>query len=335
MPQATWARSSAALPARRMPLARGKTRPSAALNVGQRSPSWNAKPVARKAPSRPACCDTRMGWPFQVAPIPRTARKQSSRRGSSTQPTTGPSASHSATETHQWGKPWTKFNVPSNGSTIQRRSVSPEAPPSSPTKPYWGKRKSSSARMAASAARSASLTKSFLVFSVMAAGSSFRKYLRSTFPPAWAAARQASRCASYMSGSRPRFCHGGFGPSLERADHAREHKEVEGEHRIPVDEPENAVGLEEGQLFQPRARPFGPHRELEPGMAVQLHLGPEPEEAVLLQGLHPPEVHGVAHAQLPRVAAAPPHAHAPEGPVQEAPDLPQPVAGGPAVLPAQ
>ena len=181
-----------------MPLARGKTRPSAASNSGQRSPSWKAKPVARKAPSRPACRETCMGRPFQVAPWPRTAWKQSSRRGSRMQPTTGPSASQRATDTHQCGKPWTKFRVPSSGSTIQRTCALPWLPPSSPTKPCSGNREASSARMAASAARSASLTTSCLVFSVMVAGSSLRKYRSSTIPPASAAATQASRCASNM-----------------------------------------------------------------------------------------------------------------------------------------
>ena len=98
--------------------------------------------------------------PLSSAGPDLVAEKHSSRSGSRTTPTNGPSASSHATLIPNTGTPNRKLIVPSSGSITQRSSPSPLAPPSSPRIASPGRRRASRSRIAASAARSASDTRS-------------------------------------------------------------------------------------------------------------------------------------------------------------------------------
>ena len=102
---------------------------------------------------------TWIGRPSRVVPCPRSAAKHSPLTGLNTTPAASPSSSSSAMLTPHALSPYRKFTVPSRGSTIQRRPLSPLVrEPSSATRASSGRSVSSSSRITRSASRSASET---------------------------------------------------------------------------------------------------------------------------------------------------------------------------------
>ena len=71
------------------------------------------------------------------------------------------------------------------------------------------------------------------------------------------------------------------------------------------------------------------HLGLQPRPTRQLHLGPQSQQVLRFDGLDPPEVERGTRA------SAAPHPHPAESPVEEPPQLPQRVAGGPTVVVAE
>ena len=100
--------------------------------------------------------------PFIQAPVPFSAKNNSSLAASNITPETTLPLCSSAIDIAQCGRPCKKLVVPSNGSTIQRRvGSSPSDPPvSSPNQPYVGRASDRISLIMPSAAVSAFDTKS-------------------------------------------------------------------------------------------------------------------------------------------------------------------------------
>src|SRR5687768_16180393 len=113
--------------------------------------------------------------------------------------------------------------------------------------------------------------------------------------------------------------------------HSLEHEPVQRPDRVPVGEPPEPERLVGGGLVDRRAPALdGLDLELQPGAAGHAHLGGEPEEAVGLVRLDPPEVDRVADAKRLRVTAPAAQPRTADEHVQEAPELPEPAAVVPA-----
>ena len=92
--------------------------------------------------------------------------------------------------------------------------------------------------------------------------------------------------------------------------------------------------MEQRSLLQAAAAVGGLHPPFQPGLTGKAHLGAEPEQVPRFEGLDPPEVDGVAYAELVGVAAAPAQPDSADDAVHGAPHQPQPLAGEPAPLTA-
>jgi hypothetical protein len=120
--------------------------------------------------------------------------------------------------------------------------------------------------------------------------------------------RQDGTTAGLPSGGLVnRFCCALRGRRCARDD-AAEEQAVDGIERVPVEPAHQTIGREERGLRQHRAaaRACG-DGELEPRVARQFYLGPQPQQAIGLERLHAPELERIAHLQVVRVAPpAPP-----------------------------
>ena len=113
-----------------------------------------------------------------------------------------------------------------------------------------------------------------------------------------------------------------LGTPTYRPDESRKDEAVEGQECVPVQVPRETVRVEERSLFYPGTVDVGKDLELQPRSSRKLHLGPQAQEMGWLERLDPPEVHGLADAELAGVAPTPSHAHPAEHPVDEPPKLP-------------
>ena len=86
---------------------------------------------------------------------------------------------------------------------------------------------------------------------------------------------------------------------------------MDGVQKVPIAQAPQASGGKEGRLNQQgstvRLR-LG--LKLEPGLARNLHLGPQAEQSVRLHGLDAPEIQRFTHAQLVGIAATATKTHA-------------------------
>src|SRR6266508_318842 len=103
---------------------------------------------------------------------------------------------------------------------------------------------------------------------------------------------------------------------------------------VPVREPCEAVGIEDRCLAQCRSGRVAVDLELQPDAPRSLHLGSEPQEPILFEGLDPPEVERVSHRQLNGIPTPAAKTDAADELVQEAAQPPEPVSVVPAGLAA-
>jgi len=80
--------------------------------------------------------------------------------------------------------------------------------------------------------------------------------------------------------------------------------------------------VEERSLFDSGTVHVGNDLELQPRSSREFHLGPQAQKMGRLERLDPPEVHGLADAELAWVATTASHAHPAEHPVDKASKLP-------------
>ena len=105
---------------------------------------------------------------------------------------------------------------------------------------------------------------------------------------------------------------------------------------VPVDKAPHALGREVGGLRKERLPwRLGMHVELQPAAARHLHLGTQPDQVVRFDGLNPPEIQRLAHAQTVGISPAAPHADAAHQPIEQAAYVPHPVHVEPATAAAQ
>ena len=99
---------------------------------------------------------------------------------------------------------------------------------------------------------------------------------------------------------------------------------MERPERVPVQQPEQPGGIEDGCLRDDRAAVLvRRHLELQPGAAGYLHLGAEPQQPVLLERLDAPEIDRIAHPEACRVTAAPAQSRAADENIEQAAQPPQ------------
>src|SRR5215469_4780190 len=85
-------------------------------------------PVQSRLVESVATCDTEIGFPLSVAPLPEAAAKSSFEIGLYTTPASTDPFCASAIETEKHGYLWAKFVVPSRGSTCHRNSLRRSGP---------------------------------------------------------------------------------------------------------------------------------------------------------------------------------------------------------------
>ena len=86
---------------------------------------------------------------------------------------------------------------------------------------------------------------------------------------------------------------------------AAEDHGVQGIKQIPIQQPRQPAGREEGGLGQSRLATVNRlSSEFQPGATGHFHLGAQAQQAIRLDGLHPPEVHRIACPHFLRVASA-------------------------------
>lgn len=104
---------------------------------------------------------------------------------------------------------------------------------------------------------------------------------------------------------------------------------------VPIRQPYVSRGVEHGGLANLGGTfSVGVDLELQPQAPRYLHLGREAQETVGLVALHPPEIDGVANAEVDGIASAAAQPDAtPEG-VEQPTGLPEPVRGVPPGSPA-
>src|SRR5688572_12156740 len=150
------------------------------------------------------------------------------------------------------------------------------------------------------------------------------------------AANDSSAQASESLGSPDRL-----GLTPNPAQQPAEDEAMEWHDRVPVGQPEQALGFEAGDLGEAGACVTGgarwkrPDDELERRLAGKLHLGPELETAVGFDRGHPPEVEGVAVADGRRMAAPASQPRPAGQPIEGTTQAPQEVGGVPAVTAPQ
>ena len=113
-----------------------------------------------------------------------------------------------------------------------------------------------------------------------------------------------------------------------------DHQVVHRVERVPVREPREPVGIEDRGLAQGRSGFVAVDLELQPDAPGGLHLGREPQETILLESLHAPEVEGVSDSQPNRIPASAAQTDAADDRVQEAAQPPEGVCVVPARLAA-
>ena len=115
--------------------------------------------------------------------------------------------------------------------------------------------------------------------------------------------------------------------SMQRCptEHPSKHSGVQRVDCVPVEKAEQTNGVEYRRLANHRAVAVRLDLELEPGASGKLHLRDQTQPAVRLVGLDPPEIDGISHRQLLRVAATTPHAHPTEQQINETAQPPQPI----------
>src|SRR5438034_4616412 len=99
---------------------------------------------------------------------------------------------------------------------------------------------------------------------------------------------------------------------------------------VPVREPCEAVRIEDRCLAQCRSGLVAVDLELQPDAPWGLHLSREPQEPILLEGLHPPEVECVSHRQPNGIPTSPAKTDAADDRVDEAAQPPEAVCVVPA-----
>src|SRR6266576_5781889 len=95
----------------------------------------------------------------------------------------------------------------------------------------------------------------------------------------------------------------GFDPTArdrnlsDPSQHSLEDQVVNRVERVPVHEAGETVGIEDRCLTQSCFRLVAVDLELQPDASWALHLGREPQEPILFEGLHPPEIERVSNRQ--------------------------------------
>src|SRR5687767_5619474 len=118
--------------------------------------------------------------------------------------------------------------------------------------------------------------------------------------------------------------------SSQAADHAPEDEAVDRVEGIPVRQARQALGLEERGLLEPAA--VGGWRDvvLKPRSAGDAHLGAKAKQGWTLDGLHAPEVEGIADPQVVWGPASQAHADAAHQAIEHAAHAPEEIRVGPA-----
>src|SRR6478672_4763563 len=87
------------------------------------------------------------------------------------------------------------------------------------------------------------------------------------------------------------------------SQHPLEDQVVNRVERVPVRESCEPVGIEDCRLAQCRSGFVAVDLELQPDSPWALHLGGEPQEPILLEGLHPPKIERVSNRQSNEIPA--------------------------------